>query len=256
MAKKKKPQTPPCDLILGHDETGRLKLFQSEAEWRTQTTAQGAAQYLRKNILVQLSEIPAAIEAFKARADEANQRGEGVGFWSMLRMTLAPVGFLGALYKGKDNSENAIDFIDKYVGDRCNKPDYKRLFPLVWFQFRHGLVHTAMPKTFERAKDKKVIGWGVTLERNAHLHVTLGPGGAGEKAGFLMVCPEVLAEDVIAGVQQYTSDFDKPTLRPELLENYKAGFVAMGRVTRAETERASEKMQKRLEACLDSIFIP
>lgn len=113
-----------------------------------------------------------------------------------------------------------------------------------------------MPKTFERAKDKKVIGWGVTFERQDHLDVKLGPGGGGDKAAFLMVCPEVLAEDIIAGVKLYIADFDDPRLRPELLERYRAGFVEMGRVTRTGTLKASEDTQQRVEACLDSIFIP
>jgi hypothetical protein len=143
-----------------------LRLFPSEADWERQLTVDGIKRYLNDHLRNQLvREVPVAIDAFK-KASAAT--GVGMGFWALVRMVLAPVSFLGALYRGHDNTDNAIEFLEEYIGRRQNRAVYLDLSALTFVMFRHGLIHTSMPKVIER-DDGAIIGWEVSLNPADHL---------------------------------------------------------------------------------------
>src|SRR5260370_15726501 len=94
--------------------TGGFSYFASEADWKRQMTCAGAKNYVVDHVRTQITrEVPVAIDAFK---NESAITQIGVGFFAAARMTLAPLTFLGTLYKGADSSANAIEFIEEYLG--------------------------------------------------------------------------------------------------------------------------------------------
>lgn len=224
-------------------------LFASEAEWEAKTTVPAAKRYLTDHLRVQLTrEVPVAIRAFMAESQETKV---GVGFWTMLRMTFTPISFLGALYKGSDTTAHAVEFVEEYVGRRGSKPLYLDFFPLVFVMYRHGIVHAAMPKVFERPSDGKVIGWKVTFDPKDHLKVEVGPGG---KGAFIGVCPEVLYGDLLKAIDAYIADFDDPSQTATLLTNFKKGFLTMATVfTPSGLPNMGAAAKAKLEACLNRV---
>ncbi len=131
--------------VYGYKElVNDFRFFPSEADWERQLTVDGIKQYLTEHLRNQLvREIPIAIDAFKRATAET---GAGTGFWGLVRMIFAPVSFLGALFRGSDSTDNAIDFLEEYVGQRQSRPEYMNLSALIFVMYRHGLMHTSMPK--------------------------------------------------------------------------------------------------------------
>ena len=221
-------------------------LFQTEVDWENQTTAEAAKGYLQNHLREQLiREIPVANEAL---IQESIRTQIGSGFWLLLRGILTPVSFLGALYKGTDSSTNSVEFIEEYVGRRQAKKAYLDLFPLVYVQFRHGLVHTAMPKVFMRS-DGLLVGWLATFEPTEHLTVLRAPKGSHGNAVYVGLCAPELYRDVLAGLDIYIADFNDQTKAPALLANFKKGFLTMATVF-VPSDLPGVTMQRQVETCL------
>ena len=227
--------------------SGNFKLFPDDVSWAAQMSKEAAQDYLRNHFREQLTrEIPVAIEALRKSSLETQV---WTGFWSLLRITLSPISFLGSLYKGTDHSSDAVEFIEEYIGRRAQKSAYLDLFGLVFVMFRHGLIHTAMPKVLERA-DGLIVGWNVTYDVSENLAIDRSPGAKGKNAVYVSVCPEAIYKDLLAAVDCYINDFNDPSKAPDLLRAFKEGFLRMAKVFRS-TDLQGQKA--KVETCLQRI---
>jgi hypothetical protein len=236
--------------VWGYDlDLNDFTLFETEGAWEQQTSEETAKGYLRNHLRAQITrEIPVANRAF---IQESARTGIGSGFWLLLRGILTPVSFLGTLFKGNDSSANSVEFIEEYVGRRQAKNAYLDLFPLVFAQFRHGLVHTAMPKIFMRA-DGLLVGWRATFDPTEHLTILHEPKGSEKNAVYVGVCAEVLYRDVLGGLDRYIADFDDTKRGPTLLANFKQGFLTMAKVY-VPGDLSGRMTQQQVETCLSRL---
>ncbi|MBI2359260.1 MAG: hypothetical protein HYV04_10210 [Deltaproteobacteria bacterium] len=231
--------------VYGYDEQDNdLRLFPSEADWERQLTVSGIKRYLTGHLRNQLvRELPVAIEAFKKASAETRV---GTGFWGLVRMVLAPVSFLGALYRGNDSTDNAIEFLEEYVGRRQSRPAYLDLSALLFVMFRHGLIHTSMPKVVER-DDGRIIGWGVTFNPADHLTKKSDTNSI-----TLFLSPEQLYHDLVQAIDSYVRDFDGP-VQAQLVAAFKRGYLTMGTINRVSGLPLSTSARLRVTRSLNTL---
>ena len=72
----------------------------------------------------------------------------------VLLLIFTYIDLLGYLYKGNSSSTNAVEFIRKYLGRIDTR--YNQVGGLLYYAFRHGLVHLATPKRIQ-FKDGRII---------------------------------------------------------------------------------------------------
>ena len=199
--------------------TNNFRIFQSADEWKTQMTLEGAKAYLTHHLVESLnSEFPTAIEAYH---EASYTTGTGKGFFSLLRIIFPTITFLGTLYKGNDLSRNAVSFMRAYMGKA--DPKYRHLSDLIYTVYRHGLMHTHMPKVFEL--DEKFVGWKITYDDDKHLKVFKS-----KTEVSIPISPNRLFKDLLRALKGYIGDFDDPRKNEELLKNFKEGFAGMSAV--------------------------
>lgn len=190
-----------------------------------------------------MREIPVAIDAFK---EASAATGVGIGFWGLARMIFAPVSFLGALYKGYDSTDNAIDFLEEYIGRRQSRPVYLNLSALIFVMYRHGLIHTSMPKIIER-DDGVLIGWDVTLDPSVHLTKNSGPSTV-----TVVLSPEQLYRDLVEAIDIYVSDFEGPQ-QAQLVGAFKKGYLSMATINRVNQLPLSASARVRVMKSLSTL---
>jgi len=234
--------------VWGFDrQTGDMSLFSSEAAWEAQVDEKVAQRYLRDHLRAQLTrEIPTAARAYDQYYMDT---GVGTGFWTLLRSVFGTITFLGALHSGEKEPFHAVVFVEKYLGDLPGKDAYKKFFALLYSQYRHGLAHNAMPKSFERA-DGLVVGWHTSNILERHLTIDRTPGGKGPNQANVVLCPEALSQDVCLAIDEYSRDFDVQVERMRLLANFKKGFLMMGEIF---TIDRLDSMRTRVKASLDAL---
>ena len=232
--------------VYGYKEQDNdFRLFSSEVDWEKQLTVNGVKRYLKDHLRNQLvRELPLAIDAFKKAS---NATRVGTGFWGLARMVFAPVSFLGALYKGSDSTDNAIDFLEEYIGRRQNRQAYLDLSAPIFVMYRHGLIHTAMPKVIER-DDGVIVGWGVTLNPQEHLTKKIAA-----KSITLLLSPEQLYQDLVQAIDSYAGDFDGPQ-QTQLFDAFKSGFLTMATINRVHAvKKMSRVSAKKVTRSLNTL---
>ena len=100
-----------------------------------------------------------------------HNRGTG-GFHSVPREVFCYIDYISAIRYGGNNSSNAIQFIEKYLG-RTNAR-YKHYGKLLYEMWRHGTVHEFDPKRLKHSSKKYSVGWQTNndsrkTERECHL---------------------------------------------------------------------------------------
>ena len=182
-------------------------------EWKDDMDYEGAKKYLQRHIIKSVQD-----DFEPAYCAYVNSK---TGYFSMLRMLFPFIDFLGSLYKGGRGQANAVAFIHEYLG-RTNEK-YRQIGDLMWYVFRHGLIHTHMPKViFVGGKN---IGWVITFINNDHLKIS----SEGLKPLNIYVCPQQLYLDLIEAINQYILDFNSIEKKETLLDNYKEGFTDMAK---------------------------
>jgi len=196
-----------------------FRIFQSSDEWKKQMTFEGAKNYLTYYLMESLKkEFPPAIEAYQ---EDSYRTGVGKGFFSLIRIIFPTITFLGTLYKGTDVSKNAINFMKDYMGKVNSR--YKHISDLIYNVYRHGLMHTHMPKVFEI--DNKFVGWEITYNDDKHLKILKSINAIN-----IPISPNRFFQDLLRALEKYISDFDVPKKNVELLKNFKEGFTIMSEV--------------------------
>lgn len=205
--------------LCAYDEkTDDFRLFKSEQEWRNQITVSGVKRYLREHLKKSvINDFTPAMEAY------LKSSGVGKGFFGSLRILFPIITFLGTLLKGKDEAKNAIAFMEKYLG-KVN-PLYEELSDLIYNVYRHGLIHTQMPKLVNI--DGWIIGWMITYTDAEHLNVKIN---SAQKNLQIPVCARVLFNDLLKAIDLYIQDFEDISRQAELLKIFKDGFVSMTKV--------------------------
>jgi len=199
--------------------SNNFRVFQSPDEWKQQMTCEGARNYLVYHLLESLeNEFFPAIEAFH---EDSYRTGVGKGFFSLLRMIFPAITFLGTLYKRTDTSTNAISFMRDYMG-QVNKK-YKHISDLIYNVYRHGLMHSYMPKVLEI--DKKFVGWEITYNDDNHLRISKSKNDV-----KISLSPNRFFQDLLKALVRYISDFDDPKKKEQLLKNFTEGFMIMSEV--------------------------
>ncbi|MFA6466620.1 MAG: hypothetical protein WCV71_02050 [Patescibacteria group bacterium] len=97
----------------------------------------------------------------------------GTGFFAIPRLIFPEIDNLGAYMAGttKNSPKNAIAFIKKYYA--IINPEYTKKGALIYFIYRHGLMHQHVPKFVSYRK--KNIGWQIslTMENTKSTHLML-----------------------------------------------------------------------------------
>jgi hypothetical protein len=225
--------------VYGFNVTGGSPHFSSEAAWEAQMTEEGAKAYITGQLRTQLArEVPVALVAFEA----ANKTGpHEAGFYAVARMLFPVVSFLGCLYRGHDNTETSVAFIEDFAD-----PKYRNLAPAIFIMYRHGLVHTAMPKIIERT-DGKMVGWEIELNDSA-IHLTTRTK---TKGWSIVVSLRHFYQDMLEAIDKYVQAFDGPN-KATLLANFKKGYLEMARIERFDAPQFG-KMSLKLQQSVDSI---
>lgn len=135
--------------IYGYDQRiNDFQLFSTEQEWKNHIDVSGAISYLKNHLQKSLKDdFYPAYEAYRSR---------GVGFFALPRIVFPYITFLGTLLSGKDSSENAIEYMNKYMGKANTIFNNKELCDFIYRVYRHGLAHTNMPTV--SSENGKVFG--------------------------------------------------------------------------------------------------
>jgi hypothetical protein len=214
-------------------------LFTSQAAWKAQMTGDGAKKYLTDHLRAQLTrEVPLVIEGFM----QANQSTPyQAGFYAVARLIFPAISFMGCLYKGSDTTRHSIQFLEKFAD-----PKYRKLAPVIFVMYRHGLIHTAMPKIIER-DDKRAIGWHLTLDNPVgHLTIEKHP-----KVWNIVISLKDLYEDILKSLDTYILEFDG-LKKNATLNRFKCGYLKMAAIEPVEAE-PSKQVKAKLKASLNSI---
>ncbi len=190
-----------------------FRLFSTEQEWKDHIDVSGAISYLKKHLQKSLKDdFYPAYEAYKSR---------GVGFFALPRIVFPYITFLGTLLGGRDSSENAIEYMNKYLSKVNSTFEDKQLCDFTYRVYRHGLAHTNMPKV--ASENGKVFGWRIVFDDSQHLNVDKTPGISG-KSALLSISPKKLADEVISSIDEYIEALQNGSA---LFDTFKEGFLSM-----------------------------
>jgi len=201
--------------VWAYDNTiNDLRLYESAEIWKAELTFEAAKNYLSKHLKksVERDFRPAFI----------GYKNYGGGYFGSLRILFPTITFLGALYKGKDHTSNAVAFMRDYMG-LINKK-YEEIGDLIYYIFRHGLMHTQMPKVINI--DNVNVGWVITFNDEQHLKIS----GIGRKPININLSPNKLYKDLILAIDLYIQDFDNELKKHHLLDSFKKGFIEMSKI--------------------------
>ena len=206
------------DPVYAYDQTvNDFQLFSTEQEWKDHITVSGAVSYLKNHLQKSLKDdFYPAYEAYKSR---------GVGFFALPRIVFPYITFLGTLLGGRDSSENAIEYMNKYLSKVNSTFGDKQLCDFIYRVYRHGLAHTNMPKV--ASENGKVFGWRIVFDDSQHLNVDRNPGLSG-KSALLSISPKKLADEVISSIDEYNEDLQNESA---LFDTFKEGFLSMARTS-------------------------
>lgn len=197
-------------------------------KWEKKLLVSSAKKYLRNHLLRSLKDdFPVALCSFKKKK---------VGHFALLRIIFPYITFLGSLYKGEDGTEHALEFMFDYMG-RVSK-EYEYLSGVYYFSYRHGLLHTNIPKIFSFGKRK--LGWHVTYAD------TVSDNRGDCLEGKLLLYPKLFYDDLCKAVEFYISDFDNLRKQKYLFANFKKGFIDMSKINSIKDVRAGEFSRKLL----------
>jgi hypothetical protein len=203
------------ELIYGYDQgINDFRLFSTEQEWKDQIDVSGAISYLTNHLKKSL------INDFYP-AYEVYQRKGGIGFFALPRIIFPYITFLGTLLGGKDSSKNAANYMNKYMSKANQIYTDKELCDFIYRVYRHGLVHTNMPKV--ASENGKVFGWRIVFDDNEHLSVDKNPRISG-KSALLSISPKKLADEVIYSIDEYIEDLRTGVAS---FDKFKEGFISM-----------------------------
>lgn len=188
-------------------------------QWRNQITNTGATNYLRNHLKqAVINDFGVASSAY---IFDSQRTRVGKGFFGLLRILFPTITFLGTLYKGKDSSANAIAFMNRYLG-RVN-PHYRRVGDIIYNVYRHGLMHTYMPKMVKIGQ--RLTGWFITYNTPDHLQVrTVGTNT------WISVCPQQLYEDLLQAIELFIAEINNARFQRVRMRYFKQGFVSMAEV--------------------------
>ncbi len=204
------------DPIWAYDrEINDFRLFSTVQEWKDHLDVPGAISYLKKHLQKSLKDdFYPAYEAYKNR---------GVGFFALPRIVFPYITFLGTLLGGRDSSENAIEYMNRYM-ERVNSIyNDKQLCDFIYRVYRHGLTHTNMPKVVSGSGG--VFGWRIVFDDSQHLNVDKTPRISG-KSTSLSISPNKLANEIISSIDEYIRDLQTGVAS---LNNFKKGFISMAK---------------------------
>jgi hypothetical protein len=178
--------------------SGDFRVFDLR-EWRRQLTSRHAIDYLNNHLRasIQRDFCVASI----AYLYDSNATGVAKGFFALMRIIFPVITFLGTLYKGEDNSRNAIAFMVRYLG--AVRGEYKELSDILYSVYRHGLTHTHMPKLVRINGEH--VSWRISYTGIEHLTVqTNGPNVT------LTICPQMLFQDLTRAMDIFIGEFANP----------------------------------------------
>jgi hypothetical protein len=215
------------ELIYAYDDKTRdFRIFEQE-EWKKQLTSRWAKNYLLYHLKqAVINDFSTAMNAY---LKDLQMTKVGKGFFGSLRIIFPTITFLGALYKGKDESDNAVAFMEDYLG--AINPLYEELSDLIYKIYRHGLMHTQMPKVI--TINNWIVGWKIIYDDSKQLQIEC----VGQSV-LIPISPNSLFHDLINAIDSYINDFDSKEGN-ELLESFKKGFIEMAKVF----------PEKKLEMC-------
>jgi len=222
------------NIVYAYDvNTDDFRIFQNPDDWENQMTFEGAKDYLTNHLMESLkNEFAPAIKAY---IEDSTRTGIGKGFFGLLRIVFPTITFLGTLYKGKDESRNAISFMEDYMGNV--NPKYKDISDLIYTVYRHGLMHTQMPKVSEISG--KIVGWRITYDDGEHLKISKN-----KSLITIPISPNSFFQELIKALEKYINDFDDPGKNADLLENFKKGFLEMSKVHNESELLGKKRCQK------------
>lgn len=195
-------------------EKNDFRLFQTIQEWKDQLDVSGAVRYLREHLQRSLiNDFNPAYEAYQGEGDKE--------FFALPRIIFPYITFLGTLLHGKDSSDNAIKYMNEYMGKINSIYDDKQLCDFIYRVYRHGLAHTNMPKVL--FDNGKVFGWRIVFDDNQHLNIDKNPRISG-KSALLSISPRRLAYEVVSSIDKYIHDLQNGSAS---LNTFKEGFCSM-----------------------------
>jgi len=223
------------DPVYAYDQIiNDFRLFSTEQEWKDHLTVSGAISYLEEHLKKSLQDdFHPVYEACRRR---------GVGFFALPRIVFPYITFLGTLLGGKDSSENAIDYMNKYLSKANQTFRDKELCDFIYRVYRHGLAHTNMPKV--ASENGKVFGWRIVFDDSQHLKPDKTPVISG-KSVLLTISPKKLADEVISSIDEYIKDLRTGAAS---LDKFKAGFISMATTSHYVDRGRSRKLQ--IPCCL------
>ena len=181
-------------------------------KWEGKFFVSSAKKYLQNHLLKFLKDdFSVAFHSFKNKK---------VGHFSLLRIIFPHITFLGSLYKGEDGTESALKFMLDYMG-RVSK-EYEYLSGVYYMSYRHGLLHTNIPKIFSFGKRK--LGWQITYAD------TISANRGDSLQGKLFLYPKLFYDDLCKAINFYIADFDNIRKQKDLFANFKKGFIEMSKI--------------------------
>ena len=184
-------------------------------KWEHKLTVASAKKYLRNHLLKSLqNDFSVAFDAYK------NKVPQDAGYFALPRIIFPYITFLGSLYKGTNTTESALRFMVDYMGQVSK--EYKIRAGIDYFSYRHGLLHTDMPKFFSFGKRK--LGWWISFAES-------NPDNRGDCLyGKLLMYPRLFYEDLYNAIELYISDFCNPRKQKCLFASFKKGFEEMAKI--------------------------
>ena len=199
-------------------EIDDFRIFQTAQGWKDHLKISGAVSYLKEHLQRSLiNDFYPAYEAYKREGDK--------GFFALPRIIFPYITFLGALLYGQECSDNAIGYMNKYMGKVNPIYDDMQLCDFIYRVYRHGLAHTNMPKVV--SENDMVFGWRIVFDDKQHLYINKEPGIRGKRA-LLTISPRKLACEVISSIDEYSRDLRNGTAS---LDAFKEGFCLMATTT-------------------------
>jgi hypothetical protein len=168
---------------------------------------------------------------------------------TILTLIFIHIDLLGCLYKGKNSSNNAVEFIRDYLGRIDSR--YKEIGGLLYEALRHGLVHLGTPKRILLSDgDILDFSYGHFTGRKEYLKVNKTieflHDGSRVNVYRLLISDKLFFEDLLSSIDLYADDIRS---NQEMSDRFWAIFE-----TRRKPQKAQEIDLRKKSYILNSDF--
>jgi hypothetical protein len=149
-----------------------------------------------------------------------HHENEKSGFHSIPRQIFCYIDYLGSIVYGKNNTRNAVEYMNSYFEPK-DKSDYKKVSSVLVEMWRHGTVHEYDPKVLTNGNVQ--LGWLTNIsneEHNTRGHLKTFKSKDDDKKLSLKININRLTDDLLSSIDKLITELTRNNEKKRIAQEH------------------------------------